>query len=149
MIHVSNLRKRYENHEALKGVSFSINKGEFYGLLGPNGAGKTTTISILSTLLHADEGEATIAGFDVLSQSEACKKCIGVVPQEIALYDDMSAHENLLFWGGLYSVPKDELKTRIDTALELLGVSDRKNDKIKSVISAIASANVSMKERLS
>src|SRR5262245_54827139 len=100
MISVSNLRKNYGTVQALKGVSFDIKAGEFFGLLGPNGAGKTTTISIMSTILEADEGNVTIAGFDLKKNPEDCKRTIGVVPQEIALYNDLSAYDNLLFWGG-------------------------------------------------
>ena len=107
MISVSNLKKNYESFQALKGISFDIKEGEFFGLLGPNGAGKTTTISIMSTILEPDEGSVSIAGFDLKNNPTECKKNIGVVPQEIALYNDLSACDNLLFWGSLYDVPKD------------------------------------------
>jgi ABC-2 type transport system ATP-binding protein len=132
MITVSNLRKKYEASEALKGISFEIAKGEFYGLLGPNGAGKTTTISILSTITEPSEGSITIAGFDLRKNPTECKKTIGVVPQEIALYNDLSAYENLMFWGGLYQVPATELKLRIDELLNLFGLYERRNEKIKT-----------------
>jgi ABC-2 type transport system ATP-binding protein len=132
MITVENLRKKYGTQVALNGISFSIREGEFYGLLGPNGAGKTTTISIISTILEPDEGTVTINNMPVAKNAVACKKIIGVVPQEIALYDRLSAEENLLFWGSLYGVEKNLLHQRIDETLKLLGLFDRKNDKIKT-----------------
>ncbi len=132
MISVSNLKKNYESFQALKGISFDIKEGEFFGLLGPNGAGKTTTISIMSTILEPDEGSVSIAGFDLKNNPTECKKNIGVVPQEIALYNDLSACDNLLFWGSLYDVPKDVLKVRIDETLQLFGLFDRKDDKVKT-----------------
>jgi ABC-2 type transport system ATP-binding protein len=132
MINVSNLRKTFDTIEALKGISFNIKQGECYGLLGPNGAGKTTTISILSSILEPNVGEVTIAGYDLKNNPLDCKKNIGVVTQEIALYNELSAYDNLLFWGGLYNVPKVELITRIDEMLKLFGLSDRKNDKVKT-----------------
>ncbi len=132
MISVSNLRKKYDAAEALKGISFEIQKGEFFGLLGPNGAGKTTTISILSTIVEPSQGEISIAGFDLKKNPTACKKNIGVVPQEIALYNDLSAFDNLLFWGSLYQVPVEVLKKRIDEMLHLFGLYERRNEKIKT-----------------
>ena len=132
MIEVSNLRKTFDTIEALKGISFSIQQGECYGLLGPNGAGKTTTISIMSTILEASEGKVSIAGYDLKKNPLECKRNIGVVTQEIALYNELSAYDNLLFWGGLYNVPKTELIKRIDETVNLLGLTDRKNDKVKT-----------------
>jgi ABC-2 type transport system ATP-binding protein len=132
MISVSNLKKTYGTTQALKGVSFNIQAGEFFGLLGPNGAGKTTTISIMSTILEADEGSVTIAGFDLKKNPRECKETIGVVPQEIALYNDLSAYDNLMFWGSLYNVPKPVLSKRIDNTLTLFGLFDRRKDKVKT-----------------
>jgi ABC-2 type transport system ATP-binding protein len=132
MISVSNLRKSYENVEALKGISFDIREGEFYGLLGPNGAGKTTTISIMSTIVEPGEGSVTIAGHDLKKHPVECKKIIGVVPQEIALYEELSAYDNMVFWGSLYNVPGATLKTRIDDTLQVLGLYDRRKDKVKT-----------------
>jgi ABC-2 type transport system ATP-binding protein len=116
----------------LKGISFNIPQGECYGLLGPNGAGKTTTISILSTIIKPDEGEVNIAGYDLKKNPLDCKKNIGVVTQEIALYNELSANDNLLFWGGMYKVPLQELQNRLDETLDLLGLTDRKTDKVKT-----------------
>ena len=132
MISVSNLKKNYGDIQALKGISFDIKQGEFFGLLGPNGAGKTTTISIMSTILEPDGGEVNIADFNLKDDPIQCKKIIGVVPQEIALYNELSAYDNLMFWGGLYNIPQSELKVRIDETLQLFGLFDRKNDKVKT-----------------
>lgn len=132
MIAVSNLRKKYASVEALKGISFSIRQGEFFGLLGPNGAGKSTTIGIMSTLVVPDEGSVVIDGHDLKKEPMLCKQKIGVVPQELALYNELSAYDNLLFWGSLYDVKKDVLKQRIDETLKLFGLFDRRNDKVKA-----------------
>jgi ABC-2 type transport system ATP-binding protein len=132
MINVTNLKKSFDTIEALKGISFDIQQGECYGLLGPNGAGKTTTISIMSTMIKPDEGDINIAGYDLKQNPLDCKKNIGVVTQEIALYNELSAYDNLLFWGGMYKVPRQELTGRLDETLDLLGLTDRKNDKVKT-----------------
>ncbi len=132
MIDVSNLKKTFDTVDALKGISFHIPQGECYGLLGPNGAGKTTTISIISSIIEPDDGEITIAGHDLKKNPLECKKNIGVVTQEIALYNEFSAYDNLLFWGGVYKIPGKELKERINETLDLLGLTDRKNDKTKT-----------------
>jgi len=132
MINVSNLKKTFDTVDALKGISFNIPQGECYGLLGPNGAGKTTTISIMSTLIEPNDGEVYIAGYDLKKNPLDCKKSIGVVTQEIALYNEFSAYDNLLFWGGMYKIPGKELTERIDETIDLLGLTDRKNDKVKT-----------------
>jgi ABC-2 type transport system ATP-binding protein len=132
MISVSNLKKIFDTVDALKGISFNIPQGECYGLLGPNGAGKTTTISIMSTLIEPNDGEVNIAGYDLKKNPLDCKKNIGVVTQEIALYNEFSAYDNLIFWGGMYKIPGKELEERIDETLDLLGLTDRKNDKVKT-----------------
>jgi ABC-2 type transport system ATP-binding protein len=132
MITVTGLKKDYGAVQALKGVSFDILAGELFGLLGPNGAGKTTTISILSTLLRPDAGSVTLAGLDLEKNPESGKKNIGVVPQEIALYNELTAYANLVFWGSLYNVPGAELKARIDQTLKQVGLFDRRNDKVKT-----------------
>lgn len=132
MITVEHLKKTYGTHLALDDISFTIGEGEFYGLLGPNGAGKTTTISIISTILEPDTGSVSINNVPLHQDRQACKRIIGVVPQEIALYDRLSAEENLLFWGSLYNVEKKLLRERIKETLHLLGLYDRKDDKIKT-----------------
>ena len=132
MIQVTNLSKSFDELKAVNNLSFSIEKGEVFGLLGPNGAGKSTTINMMSTILSSDEGVILIDGNDTKQLPNICKKLIGVVPQEISLYDEFTAYENLLFWGELYQIPTKELKERIAIILELIGLSDRKNDLIKT-----------------
>jgi len=132
MIQVQNLSKSFQSIKAVDNVNFTISKGEIFGLLGPNGAGKSTTLNIMSTLLKSDAGRILIEGEEIKPNSEACKRLIGVVPQEISLYDELSAYENLLFWGNLYGIPSKELKESIDETLELIGLLDRKKDLIKT-----------------
>lgn len=132
MIQVQNLSKSFSSVKAVDDISFTIAKGEIFGLLGPNGAGKSTTLHMMSTLLKSDKGQILIDGRSVVSEAEICKQLIGVVPQEISLYDELSAYENLLFWGNLYGIPAKELKQSIDHTLELIGLLDRKNDLIKT-----------------
>ena len=130
MVSAQNLHKRYGNVHAVRGISFEIAEGEIYSLLGPNGAGKTTTIGLLTTLLRPDEGEATIAGFSVTRQPHKVRQVIGVVPQELALYDDLSARENLHFWGRMVGLRGATLKARVEEALELAELRDRAKDKV-------------------
>ena len=132
MIHAKSITKTYSKQRALDGISLDINKGECYGLLGPNGAGKTTTISILSTLIPFEEGSIEIDGHNILEHPVKCKTNIGVVSQEIALYEELSGYDNLKFWGGLYGIPNKELDDRIHNTLKLLGLNDRMHDKIKT-----------------
>ncbi|MBN1628947.1 MAG: ATP-binding cassette domain-containing protein [Thermoleophilia bacterium] len=130
---VKELRKQFDPPKgpvAVDGVSFDIAEGEIFSLLGPNGAGKTTTISILSCLLKPDRGEATVGGFSVTREPERVKPLIGVVPQDIALYEDLSGRENLLFWGRMYGLRGAELDRRVDAVLELIGLSDRQKDRV-------------------
>ncbi len=130
---VDKLRKQFDPPKgpvAVDGVSFSIREGEIFSLLGPNGAGKTTTISILSCLLKPDAGEASVGGFSVASKPEEVKKLIGVVPQDIALYDDLSGRENLVFWGRMYGLGGAALDKRVDEVLELIGLVDRQKDRV-------------------
>jgi ABC-2 type transport system ATP-binding protein len=130
MIDIGNVCKSYDGIEALKGISLRIERGEIFGLLGPNGAGKTTLMSILGTLLRPSSGSASIGGFDVVANPHEVRKLIGFVPQEISLYDDLSAYDNLMFFGSMYYVPRAELARRIDKALELVGLKERSHDRI-------------------
>ncbi len=132
MIEVSHITKAYSSQTAVQDISLSIKSGEFYGLLGPNGAGKTTSISIMSSVLQPDSGSVRVAGKDIAKHPKFTKKNIGVVPQEIALYKELSAYENLVFWGSLYGVPKSLLKTRISEVLHLLGLYQRRSDKVST-----------------
>ena len=130
---VEGLRKQFDPPKgpvAVDGVSFAIREGEIFSLLGPNGAGKTTTISILSCLLRPDSGDARVAGFSVSREPEKVKSLIGVVPQDIALYEDLSGRENLLFWGRMYGMSGAALATRVDQVLALIGLTDRQRDRV-------------------
>ncbi|WP_321281138.1 ABC transporter ATP-binding protein [Marinifilum fragile] len=132
MLVAKNLSKSYKEIKALTNINLTIQKGELYGMLGPNGAGKTTTISILSSLLKPDEGEIFYEEKSLYQNLAECKKLIGVVPQEIALYEDLTASENLNFWGTMYGIKGNQLQNKCDELLEFLGLSDRKNHKVKT-----------------
>ena len=132
MIHVRSVSKSFGNIEALKDVSFSINKGEIFGILGPNGAGKSTIVNILNTLVKPDRGEVIIDNVNIRNDGVTVKQIMGVVPQEIALYEELTAYENLMFWGGLYNIPKPLLREHADKTLEIVDLSYRKNDRIKT-----------------
>ena len=129
-IDVQSLYKSFGEIQAVQGASFEANQGEIISLLGPNGAGKTTTISMLSTLLKPDSGDAIIMGHSVVKDPMAVKETLGVVPQEIALYEDLSARENLNFWGKMYGLRGTALKNRVSEVLETIGLSDRQNDRV-------------------
>jgi ABC-2 type transport system ATP-binding protein len=129
VLDVHDLHKRYGTIEAVKGVSFVIREGETYGLLGPNGAGKTTTISIVCGLLARDAGEVTLDGTPIDVGAVAAKAGIGYVPQELAIYPDLSARENLVFFGRLYGLGGAELRGRVEEVLELVGLVERGNDR--------------------
>ena len=130
-IEVKNLHKSFGELKAVNGVSFEVEQGEIFSLLGPNGAGKTTTISMLSCLLRPDEGDALVMGHSIKDDQMGVKAVLGVVPQEIALYEDMSARENLTFWGKMYGLRGAPLKTRVDEVLEIIGLTDRAKEYIK------------------
>jgi len=128
---VQGLVKSYGSLRAVDGVSFTVAKGELYGLLGPNGAGKTTIMSMLSGLLAPDEGRILFDGIDLAGEPLKVKAQLGVVPQEPALYENLSARENLSFWGGLYGLSGAQLKQAVDRVLELVGLTDRAKDPVK------------------
>jgi len=132
MIHLRSVSKSYGKIEAVKNVSFSIDKGEIFGILGPNGAGKSTIVNILNTLVRPDKGDVIIDGVNIKDDGDTIKLIMGIVPQEIALYEELSALENLMFWGGLYNIPKSELMTNVNNTLEIVDLSYRKNDRIKT-----------------
>jgi ABC-2 type transport system ATP-binding protein len=131
MVEVKDLTMRYAERTALTGIGFDIDRGELFGLLGPNGAGKTTLISILSTLLKPSSGRVTIGSMDIVHQAKKIKHLIGTVPQEIALYPTLSAHENLSFYGRMYGLHGLQLKKRIDELLEMIGLKDRKDERVQ------------------
>lgn len=129
-IEVRNLRKSFGDFLAVQNASFNAKSGEVLSLLGPNGAGKSTTISMLSGLLAPTGGDASIMGHSVTKAPEAAKASLGVVPQDIALYPDLSARENLVFWGKMYGLRGAALKSRVDEVLEIIGLADRQKDHI-------------------
>src|SRR5512143_3139890 len=124
-IEAQNLQKSFGNLQAVKGVSFRAQKGEILSLLGPNGAGKSTTIALSCGLLHPDDGDACIGGHSSRHAAQEAREALGVVPQEIAIYPDLSARENLSFWGKMYGLRGAALKQRVDEVLELIGLADR------------------------
>ncbi|OIK06291.1 ABC transporter ATP-binding protein [Bacillus sp. MUM 13] len=132
MLVVQDIKKSFSHKEVVKGVSFTVAKGEAFGLLGPNGAGKSTTISMICGLLPYDSGEVTVGTASVKKNPMQVKKKIGIVPQEIALYPTMSAKENLLFWGRMYGLTGRMAKKRATEVLEYVGLSDRAKDKIET-----------------
>ncbi len=132
ILEVQKLVKKYGSFTAVKGISFDIQEGEIFSLLGPNGAGKTTTISVLSTLYAPTKGDAIIAGHSVTKEPMAVKQVIGVVPQELALYDDLTARENLAFWGKMYNLGGKALHDRIDEVLKQIGLEEKANKRVKT-----------------
>ncbi|NWG05641.1 MAG: ABC transporter ATP-binding protein [Chloroflexi bacterium] len=129
-IEVTNLKKSFGAFQAVRDASFMADSGEVLGLLGPNGAGKSTTISMLSGLLMPTGGDASIMGHSVTKDPEAAKKSLGVVPQDVALYPDLSARENLVFWGKMYGLRGAGLSSRVDEVLEIIGLTDRQKDHV-------------------
>ncbi len=129
-IEVIDLRKSFGENHAVQGVSFEVSQGEIFSLLGPNGAGKTTTISILSCLLRPDDGDARIMGHSIRSEQSGVKSALGVVPQDIALYEDLTARENLTFWGKMYNLRGSKLKSRVDEVLDVIGLRDRAGERV-------------------
>ena len=132
ILQANNLVRKFGDLLAVDNVSFDIQEGEIFSLLGPNGAGKTTTISMLSTLLAPTSGDARINGFSIINDNMQVRKYIGIVPQEIALYDDLTAMENLHYWGRLYDLGGRELEQRVQEVLEQIGLSDRAKDRMKT-----------------
>ena len=129
VLECNGLRKSYGEIAAVKGVGFHIANGETYGLLGPNGAGKTTTISMVCGLLKRDAGEVTVDGTRLDISTTKAKGAIGYVPQEVAIYPDLTARENLTFFGRLYGMGSQELSNRIDEVLDVTGLTERASDR--------------------
>ncbi|UCC61019.1 MAG: ABC transporter ATP-binding protein [Dehalococcoidia bacterium] len=124
------LHKSFNEHKAVDGVSFSIEKGEIFGLLGPNGAGKTTTIRMLSTVLEPDSGDIIVGGYSVRHNADAVRNLIGVCPQELALYEELSALDNLVFFGRMAGLNGKEAKAQALSHLELLGLKERAKGRV-------------------
>jgi len=132
MIEAKGLVKRYGDFKAVKGLSFAIRRREIFGFLGPNGAGKTTTISMLSCLLEPTQGTAIIAGYDVVKESNEVKRCIGFVPQELALYPTLSARDNLEYFGSIYGLRGRALRQRIEDVLAMVNLTDHAKAAVKT-----------------
>lgn len=122
------LVKKFHDLVAVNGVDIEIVEGETYGLLGPNGAGKTTAISMIAGLLEADEGSVSVNGQRITTSSTAGKESIGLVPQDLAIYPDLTAAENLVFFGRLYGMSGQPLDSRVDEVLDVIGLTDRRDD---------------------
>jgi ABC-2 type transport system ATP-binding protein len=133
LVEVRDLRKTYGSAVAVDGVSFEIREGEVFSLLGPNGAGKSTTIGMLSALVEPTAGDATVGGLSVRGGSAALRRLFGVVPQEIALYEELTAGDNLLFWGRLYGLRGARLRERVRALLDRVGLTDRARSRVSTL----------------
>lgn len=131
ILEVSGITKRFDDLVAVDDVSFEIGEGETFGLLGPNGAGKTTSISMVAGLLEADGGSVQVGGQPITTSSVAAKGKIGLVPQDLAIYPDLTAAENLTFFGRLYDLGGAQLEARVGEVLEIIALRDRKDDLTK------------------
>lgn len=132
IIKVNNLQKSYKNNKVIKGISFGVQKGEILCFLGPNGAGKSTTINILTGALGYEGGEILYKDRKVEKEDRAFKQQLGIVPQDISLYEDISAEQNLKFFASLYGLKGKELNKRTAEALEFAGLTDRAKDKVST-----------------
>lgn len=129
-IEVQNLLKCFGEFVAVRDLQFEVRQGETFSLLGPNGAGKSTTISMLACLLQPTNGDACIMGYSIVREPQKVKTMIGIVPQDIALYGDLSARENLSFWGSMYGLRGNDLNKRVDEVLEIIGMVERQKDRV-------------------
>ncbi|MCP4257813.1 MAG: ABC transporter ATP-binding protein [Planctomycetes bacterium] len=141
MIRVKDLQKSYGDLRAVDGISFEVPEGEMLGFLGPNGAGKTTTLSMISGLLKPDRGRVSIGEIDVWHSPKEAKRILGLVPQDLALYEELTARENLMFWGSLFHLPRSELKANIEVWLDRVGLKGRGRE-------AVSKFSGGMKRRL-
>jgi ABC-2 type transport system ATP-binding protein len=137
-VDVRNLTKQYGNLAAVDGIDFTVGQGEVFAFLGPNGAGKSTTIKILCTLAHPTSGRAMVAGFDVTTRAKAVRRRIGLVFQEQTLDDQLTAEENLRFHAVLYGVPHEEIDGRIARVMDLVALSDRRQDLVSTYSGGMA-----------
>ncbi|HEY5808238.1 MAG TPA: ABC transporter ATP-binding protein [Povalibacter sp.] len=132
MLEAKNLKKAYGELQAVNDVSFTVQPGKLLGLLGPNGAGKSTTISMLTGLLPPDSGAVLVDGRALDGDTDPAKRKIGLVPQDLALYEELSALANLRFFGSLYHISGAKLETAIDSALSLVGLIDSRKAAVKT-----------------
>lgn len=131
MIEIKQLSKSFGQLKAVDNISLLAKSGEIFGLLGPNGAGKSTTINCISGLINASDGSVEINGYNISNNATKAKQSLGLVPQELALYEDLSAHENLVFWGSAYGLSGKELENRIQQVLIDVGLDTRQKEPVK------------------
>jgi len=132
-IEAKDLTRTFGAFTAVDHITFDVKPGEVFGFLGANGAGKTTAIRILTGLLRPSSGSAKVAGFDVATQSESIKQVIGYMSQRFSLYDDLTVRENIQLYGGIYDIPRDELRDRIERLLDRLALSKAADDAVRSL----------------
>ena len=132
MLETQKLVKRYDRKLAVSSISFTVRPGEIFGLLGPNGAGKSTTINIITGLIRKDEGKVIIDGLDLDSNLTQCKYRMGIVPQDLAVYNDLTAEQNIRFFGSLYGMKGAELTQSVQETLQFVGLTERRRDKVKT-----------------
>lgn len=130
MLKVENLYKVFGNIKAVNSISFEVKRGQVFGLLGPNGAGKSTTISMISTLIEPTKGDILFEGNSILKNSKSIRQKLGVVPQDIALYPTLTGYDNLNFWGSVYGLKGSELKKRILSVADIIGLNGRLKDRV-------------------
>ena len=131
ILEVKDVSKKYGKKQVLSGVSFDIEEGDIFGLIGPNGAGKSTLINIITGILDPLNGEVLIGGYSIKKKPIEAKKLIGLVPQELALSEDISAIDNLNFFASLYGLSGKKLKEAVNEALEVVGLTEKKKEKVK------------------
>ncbi|ENZ03501.1 hypothetical protein HMPREF1092_00688 [Clostridium thermobutyricum] len=131
IVKIKNVTKRFDDKLVLDNISFEVYEGEIFGFIGPNGAGKSTLINIITSLLSPDSGEIKICGYDIVNESIRAKENIGYVPQDLALLEGLTAFDNLEFFGALYGLKGKLLKERINEALEISGLTEKKKEKVK------------------
>src|SRR5215468_3670732 len=127
VIRTDRLSRRFGDLVAVRDVSLSVKRGEIFGVLGPNGAGKSTTIRMLCGILDPSGGRGTVVGFDIAKEAERIKERIGYMTQRFSLYEDLSVVENLLFYAGIYGVPRSRRKARVDEVIERAGLVGRRD----------------------
>jgi len=132
MLEIAHLRKSFGPLVAVDDVSFALERGKLIGLLGPNGAGKTTTVSMIAGLMKPERGDVLIGGERLMGDTDSKKRQVGLVPQDLALYDELSAHANLRFFGALYGLTGKRIEKAIDEAAELVGLADRLKDRVRT-----------------
>ena len=132
LLEIINLSKAFKQNKVVNGINLHLEKGETVGLLGPNGAGKSTSISLISSLIQPDGGDVRLNNESIIKSPQNLRKILGVVPQEIALYMDLSARENLIFFGKMHKIPNSKLQTRVEEVLDIIGLTDRQKDLVKT-----------------